>query len=569
MLTFGSGFGRFDGTTRRRARARGLRSLEWSVLALFGLAAPAWGALGDHQWSRGVTGTVGGDADLSGAGHTGWAGTFFGTVDFGGGPLVGGNGDTGDVFIARYSPSGGYQWAHQFTPIGSSGGVFNVRTALDPAGNHYVTGDLNNVDLDLGGGLLEGSQSFVAKFDASGTHVWSFEIGDAVLEDLAATDDHLVAVGRLDSGATADFGGGPISSAGGTDAVIVRWTTGGAHDWSAGYGDAQNQRATSVSLTPAGAIRVAGTLDGSIDFGGGSVTASSGSELFVAGLGGDGGHLFSRALAGNFSAFSRVRVAAGNGNRTVLACDYTATCNLGGATFSSMGSNDIALASYSGAGSHEWSATYGTTGIEFINDVVVADSTGVAIVLQAGANVDLGGGTLPTTSSFFNDCLAVYDDAGAHKYSATYGSGSTLRVHRDATGDLYVQGGEGNYDGVDFGGGGLPGNTRLAMARFEGEGGGGSTSVAESGRPAVAGLSVHPNPVRGGARVSYSIAAAAEVSVELFDVRGRRVQRILPGLPQSAGTHGVEWRAPAAAGVYFVRVRAGRDSQTRKVTVQH
>jgi hypothetical protein len=64
-----------------------------------------------------------------------------------------------------------------------------------------------------------------------------------------------------------------------------------------------------------------------------------------------------------------------------------------------------------------------------------------------------------------------------------------------------------------------------------------------------------PNPARGAARFRLTLPGPAQVSLEVFDVAGRRV-----GAPQSqplgAGDHDLWWSAPSEqAGVYFARLR--------------
>ncbi len=87
------------------------------------------------------------------------------------------------------------------------------------------------------------------------------------------------------------------------------------------------------------------------------------------------------------------------------------------------------------------------------------------------------------------------------------------------------------------------------------------------------GLSVAPNPVRGAATLYWVGAPTGPYTVELFDVRGRRVAR-------SEGIHGEapftwEWNgrlaggAAAPAGVYFARVRGeGRSATARFVRLR-
>ncbi len=82
-----------------------------------------------------------------------------------------------------------------------------------------------------------------------------------------------------------------------------------------------------------------------------------------------------------------------------------------------------------------------------------------------------------------------------------------------------------------------------------------------------------PNPLgRSGTRLSFTIPAAREASVEVFDVRGRRVRSLRAG-PLPAGAHTVMWDGRDAtgrmlpSGVYLVHLRTETEHTTRRVTI--
>ncbi|MBI5838192.1 MAG: T9SS type A sorting domain-containing protein [Candidatus Eisenbacteria bacterium] len=77
-----------------------------------------------------------------------------------------------------------------------------------------------------------------------------------------------------------------------------------------------------------------------------------------------------------------------------------------------------------------------------------------------------------------------------------------------------------------------------------------------------------PNPSRGDVRVDFALTAgAADADVAVFDAAGRRVARLWRG-PSDGAAHSVTWNGrgdsggACAAGVYFVRVRAGSGAGT-------
>ena len=79
-----------------------------------------------------------------------------------------------------------------------------------------------------------------------------------------------------------------------------------------------------------------------------------------------------------------------------------------------------------------------------------------------------------------------------------------------------------------------------------------------------------PNPARGGTRIAYSLAAAGDVRLAIYDVRGRRVRSLLQRR-EEPGHHEIFWDgrndhgSPCAAGSYFYRLEAGGLELTRRV----
>lgn len=96
------------------------------------------------------------------------------------------------------------------------------------------------------------------------------------------------------------------------------------------------------------------------------------------------------------------------------------------------------------------------------------------------------------------------------------------------------------------------------------------TEVANES-PAVATLArlhaPHPNPARDGATVTFDVAEAGPVRVEVLDVLGRRVA-VLTDEVVAAGEHTARWDAGALpSGLYLVLLTAGDHVQTQRLTL--
>jgi C1A family cysteine protease len=80
----------------------------------------------------------------------------------------------------------------------------------------------------------------------------------------------------------------------------------------------------------------------------------------------------------------------------------------------------------------------------------------------------------------------------------------------------------------------------------------------------------YPNPFNGTTTVVYSVAAACNVEIRIYDTAGRLV-RILERRRREPGRYSTVWRGRdnegrmVSSGLYFMRIKAGKFSQTRKV----
>lgn len=222
-------------------------------------------------------------------------GTFAGSVDFGGPPIVS-EGDA-DVFVAKLDPAGAHLWSERF---GGAGADEAQDVAVSPAAGEVVlTGTFSStIDFsgEQGGSTLTSAGSrdiFVAKLDAAGGHVFSQRFGDAQdqlsteFETGARTSVALDALGNILLSGTlygaADFGGGTHTSAGRTDVYLAKLDPTGAHLYSELFGDGSTQIGLDVATDTANVL-IVGRVYGKMDFGQGALTAAGQGDAFVAKL---------------------------------------------------------------------------------------------------------------------------------------------------------------------------------------------------------------------------------------------------------------------------------------------
>ena len=77
----------------------------------------------------------------------------------------------------------------------------------------------------------------------------------------------------------------------------------------------------------------------------------------------------------------------------------------------------------------------------------------------------------------------------------------------------------------------------------------------------------YPNPFNASTTISYSLSESSEVTIEIYDILGRKVETILESKNQ-AGEHQIIWDAEnQPSGVYLYRIQAGDYAETKKMVL--
>ncbi len=175
------------------------------------------------------------------------------------GNIAGPHAGNGDVFVAKYDPTGTVLWVRQF---GTEAVDFGMEIALDSAGNALIgistAGALGGVYQSNVPGHPDVS---LAKLDPSGTLMWVRQIGTPGPDwaiDVAADSANNAYV----SGFTNESLGGP--SAGFVDAFLLKYDPLGNPVWTRQLGTSNWDSAATVAVDPAGDVYIGGFTDGSL-----------------------------------------------------------------------------------------------------------------------------------------------------------------------------------------------------------------------------------------------------------------------------------------------------------------
>jgi hypothetical protein len=188
--------------------------------------------------------------------------------------------NTVDMFVAKYSPTGAYQWAFR---VGNGYAEYADAVDVDGNGNIYVTGSLNLNAVDFNPSKstasLTGPGNFVAKYTAAGVYAWAFKLGTQgtqTYQRIAAdASGNVVVTGRFSG--TVDFNPGTgtanrtavASGPDSYDMYVARYSSSGAYQWAftPGVGNVWG-----VACDGNGDIFLTGRFEGENDFDPGSGT---------------------------------------------------------------------------------------------------------------------------------------------------------------------------------------------------------------------------------------------------------------------------------------------------------
>jgi Beta-propeller repeat len=333
---------------------------------------------------------------VDGSGNILVTGYFNGTVNFGGGNLVSGGGSQ-DIFLAKYNASGAHQWSQRFGSNFNveTGRGIAVDTSGNICLTGTCTGTVNFGGGNLVGG--GNTDIFVAKFDASGVHQWSRSAGDSSFQDgrgiAVDGSGNVVVTGSF--GGTVNLGGGNLVSAGGDDIFLVKYNASGVHQWSRRFGDYATDSGNGVAVDGSGNVIVTGSFEQSVDFGGGILSNPGFPDIFLAKYNANGVHQWSKKFGG-YQSNDGLGVAVDGSANIVLTGYFTSTtpANFGGADLVSAGFRDIFIAKYNSNGTHKYSQRFGST-LDDMGFAIAAGASGrVVITGSFQGNVDFGGGVI-------------------------------------------------------------------------------------------------------------------------------------------------------------------------------
>ena len=402
---------------------------------------------------------------VDGSGNLVVAGYFQGTVDFGGGALVSAGGM--DLFVAKFTAAGAHVWSKRF---GGTGDEIVRSIGLDASGNIFVAGSFSGQTDLGGGALssLGASDIFVAKYSSTGAYQWAKRAGGSsedVANSLAVDASGNVIVTGFVRSSPISFGGSTYyNSRNAQDTFVVKFSgVDGSHVWSTVFWCDSDNEGTGVAVDASGNVLITGRFVASIDPSNGmwnndathKLSTQGSSDWYIAKFSPTGGYLWSRSYGGPANDKPIGIALDRSGNMFVLGF-FTQTITLGGSTFTTLSTDDdVLLAKFSATdGSCSWAKAFRGGGFEQPTGLAIDGNGNVVITGYFQYDINLGGTVLNSASRGFDDVfVAKYSTSGSHLWSERFGGPSHdegMGIAVDGSGHVMVTG---SFMGTaDFGG---------------------------------------------------------------------------------------------------------------------
>jgi hypothetical protein len=316
--------------------------------------------------------------------------------------------------------------------FGGNGNDNLFAIATDHEGNVLVTGSFQQ-SANLGGSELQsagGSDIIVAKYASSGAHLWSRQLGGAQNDFgkgiVADRDGSAFVIGSIESTDKA----GLVSE----DLFLAKFSPTGMVLWGKRFGSSGRDVGHAVTIDAQGNPIITGEFSGTVDFGGGPRVAIRRQDIVVAKFSGVGAHIWSKGFGGDGQDIGYA-IGAGETGDVAVAGVLSGIANLGGGAIKSAGEQDAFLLRLAPDGTFVWSKGVGGPGNDSANALQVDSFGQIAIVGDFRDSVDFGGG--PLASAGGQDIfVAKYSPTGTHIWSQRFGGadadvGRGLAVDQD------------------------------------------------------------------------------------------------------------------------------------------
>jgi hypothetical protein len=382
-------------------------------------------------------------------------------------------------------------WATYYGDVGVEA-IRNGCVSGDKYGNGYFSGNTGSpANIATTGSYMDTiagtTDAFLVKFSSSGTRLWATYYGgvdyEYVYDITCDTSGSAYLSGYTQStSGVATTGAYQTTQAGGSDAFLVKFDTGGVRQWATYFGGSGAEQCFGVACDKTNNVYISGYTQSSTGI------ASTGAHQTVYGGASD-------AFIAKFSSNGTFRWASYYGGSLLdygqsVACDTNSNVYLTGYTRSTTGIattgayqtswtalDDAFLVKFDSAGVRQWGTYYGDIKLDraygvctdLRNNVYITGNTASlsGIATMGSAQDTFSGGLAPDAF------LAKFSSSGVRKWGTYYGGTAIdngLAVCADGYGHIYLTGRTASTTGIATTGAwkdSLDGASDAMLARFD------------------------------------------------------------------------------------------------------
>jgi hypothetical protein len=368
-------------------------------------------------------------------------GEFSGSITIGTTTITSAGGT--DMFMVRYNSLGVIQFIKR---VGGSANETGLAIASDGSDNIFVCGTFDGNTVIEGVALTSkgGKDIYIAKYSKYGDFIWVKAAGgpgnETVHNMIADPSGNAVLIGSFEG--TATFNTTNITSAGGKDIFIVKYTSGGLIGFMTKSGGPLDDEGKGVVADATGNLYVTGYFSGGVNFGTTPLTSNSDSkDIFLAKLDAFGLYLWA-SKAGSAEAEEANQVGVDGSGNVYIAGSIRGAAQFGPLVYVSVGEEDIILAKYSPAGAVTWVKQYGAALSDKAYSLRVTPSGSCYVTGTYTGNVQFGSTTLTGLGS--SDAFVFFVNGSGVLTWVIAGGGSGADVARcvaiDGLGNAYISG---------------------------------------------------------------------------------------------------------------------------------
>lgn len=417
-----------------------------------------------------------------------------------------------DVWLIKFSAMGNMQWDRTYGGIYDDMGRYCTQTSDS---GFIITGTTQS-------SAMAKDDVWLIKTDSNGDMLWSQVFGGSE-NDLGSCVQQALDGGYVILGRTESFGNGSY------DFWLIRTSATGHLIWEQTYGGNADDLGYTLHQTPDGGFLLAGYTG---SYGAGMM------DLWLIQTDELGQEQWSRTYGGRHDDYGASVDLTSDGGYIIAGETHSFGNDAG----------DAWLIKTDLLGQAEWSKTFGGNGCDGAFPAAQSNDGGFIMV----------GWTESYGTGDSDIWLIKTDETGAEMLNATYGGPGMdwgLGLQETPDGRCLITGFE--YNGLENG---------FDLALIDDDlienGIGGSGGDTPPQRLTL--YSAYPNPFNDQTTLSFDLTAESDITMDVFDIRGRPVQALARGR-YDAGNYRIPFEADnLPSGVYIIRLLTDGQLQTRK-----